>query len=122
MYVCVLSVKWIGLFVTSVVGLYTLQDLWDKFGDLRMPIVSLRCNYFRHSCLLIRDDLLQKIYIRHWIARGVCLIILPLSIYMFCFKLHFLILNRSGPGDAQMSSLFQAHLHGNDFARNPLGE
>ena len=64
---------------------------------------------------------LQKIYIRHWIARGVCLIALPLSIYMFCFKLHFLILNRSGPGDSQMSSLFQAHLHGNDFANNPLG-
>ena len=64
---------------------------------------------------------LQKIYIRHWIARGVCLIALPLSIYMFCFKLHFLILNRSGPGDSQMSSLFQAHLRGNDFANNPLG-
>lgn len=46
---------------------------------------------------------------------------LPLMIYMFCFKLHFLILNRSGPGDAQMSSLFQAHLHGNDFGNNPLG-
>lgn len=41
-------------------------------------------------------------------------------IYVFNFKLHFLILNRSGPGDAQMSSLFQAHLHGNDFGRNPL--
>jgi dolichyl-phosphate-mannose-protein mannosyltransferase len=36
------------------------------------------------------------------------------------FKLHFLILNRSGPGDAQMSSLFQAHLKGNDFAQSPL--
>jgi dolichyl-phosphate-mannose--protein O-mannosyl transferase len=36
------------------------------------------------------------------------------------FKLHFMILNRSGPGDAQMSSLFQAHLRGNDFAQSPL--
>ena len=34
--------------------------------------------------------------------------------------MHFLILNRSGPGDAQMSSLFQAHLQGNDFALSPL--
>jgi dolichyl-phosphate-mannose-protein mannosyltransferase len=41
---------------------------------------------------------------------------------MASFKIHFLILNHSGPGDAQMSSLFQANLIGNDFAQNPLGE
>lgn len=34
--------------------------------------------------------------------------------------MHFLILRNSGPGDSQMSSLFQANLYGNDFAQNPL--
>ena len=34
--------------------------------------------------------------------------------------MHFLILNRSGPGDANMSSLFQAGLSGQNFAKNPL--
>lgn len=30
----------VGLFVTSLVGLYTIEDLWDKFGDLKMSWVS----------------------------------------------------------------------------------
>ena len=36
----VTSVKMVGLFVTALVGLYTIEDLWDKFGDLKMPVVS----------------------------------------------------------------------------------
>ena len=51
----------------------------------------------------------------------ICLIILPILVYMASFKFHFMILNNSGPGDAQMSSLFQAHLVGNDFWNDPLG-
>jgi dolichyl-phosphate-mannose--protein O-mannosyl transferase len=47
--------------------------------------------------------------------------VVPIIVYMMAFKLHFMILNHSGPGDAQMSSLFQANLVGNDFAENPLG-
>ncbi|KZT43999.1 glycosyltransferase family 39 protein [Sistotremastrum suecicum HHB10207 ss-3] len=95
----VCSVKWIGLFVTALVGVYTIEDLWEKFGDLKMPV---------------------RTYIRHWVARAGCLIGLPIIVYLISFKLHFLILNHSGPGDAQMSSLFQAHLVGNDFSRSPL--
>lgn len=30
----------IGLFVTALVGIYTIEDLWDKFGDLKMSFVS----------------------------------------------------------------------------------
>lgn len=45
-----------------------------------------------------------------------------MSIYMFNFYLHFTVLNRSGSGDANMSSLFQAGLEGIDFSQNPLGK
>ncbi|KAM0787088.1 hypothetical protein ACM66B_006346 [Microbotryomycetes sp. NB124-2] len=96
---CAMSVKWVGFFVTALVGIYTLEDLWNKFGDLKMPF---------------------RTYVRHWVARVLCLIVIPFCVYALCFKIHFLVLNHSGPGDSQMSSLFQAHLHGNDFARNPL--
>ncbi|EPQ27276.1 uncharacterized protein PFL1_05199 [Pseudozyma flocculosa PF-1] len=95
---CVSSVKWVGLFVTALVGVFTVEDLWDKLGDLRMP---------------------ARTYARHWCARILCLIVIPVSVYMASFKLHFLILSGSGPGDAQMSSLFQSHLRGNDFAKSP---
>ncbi|WVF69639.1 hypothetical protein IAT40_004418 [Kwoniella sp. CBS 6097] len=96
---CVCSVKWVGMFITALVGIYTIEDLWEKFGDLSMPV---------------------RTYIQHWIARIGCLMVLPFIVYASCFKIHFMILNRSGPGDAQMSSLFQAHLKGNDFGESPL--
>lgn len=38
---CVCSVKWVGCFCTAIVGLYTAEDLWNKFGDLKMPQVSI---------------------------------------------------------------------------------
>jgi dolichyl-phosphate-mannose-protein mannosyltransferase len=110
------SVKWVGFFAMATVGLYTIEDLWEKFGDLKMPpvrepVVGLTSSYLTPP---------KTIYIKHWIARGLCLILLPLIVYLISFKIHFLILNQSGPGDAQMSSLFQANLEGNDFAKNPL--
>ncbi|KAA8913286.1 dolichyl-phosphate-mannose-protein mannosyltransferase [Sphaerosporella brunnea] len=96
---CVCSVKWVGLFATAVVGLYTIEDLWNKFGDLKMPV---------------------HVYASHWIARIVGLIIIPTLVYMASFKAHFIILENSGPGDAQMSSLFQANLRGTELGNSPL--
>ncbi|ORX97574.1 PMT-domain-containing protein [Basidiobolus meristosporus CBS 931.73] len=96
---CVSSVKWVGFFATALVGLYTVEDLWDKFGDYRMPKVT---------------------YLKHWVARIVFLIVLPILIYMFCFAIHFAILNRSGSGDATMNSIFQAGLDGSTLNEAPL--
>ncbi|OMJ08835.1 Dolichyl-phosphate-mannose-protein mannosyltransferase 3, partial [Smittium culicis] len=33
---CVLSSKWVGLFCVALVGLATVEDLFEKFGDLQM--------------------------------------------------------------------------------------
>ncbi|SPO03826.1 probable dolichyl-phosphate-mannose--protein mannosyltransferase [Cephalotrichum gorgonifer] len=94
-FVC--SVKLVGLFVTALVGLYTIEDLWSKFGNTRMPVPTLGAHLF---------------------VRVVGLIIVPLMVYTMSFYLHFAILNRTGPGDAQMSSLFQANLKGTDVGKN----
>ncbi|CCC07367.1 hypothetical protein SMACR_02375 [Sordaria macrospora] len=94
-FVC--SVKWVGLFVTALVGLYTVEDLWNKFGDVKMP---------------------PKVLAAHFAARVVGLIILPFAIYLMSFAIHFIVLTNSGPGDAQMPSLFQANLRGTEVGRD----
>ncbi|KHJ32701.1 putative dolichyl-phosphate-mannose-protein mannosyltransferase [Erysiphe necator] len=94
---CVTSVKWVGLFCTALVGIYTAEDLWNKFGDTMMPKVE---------------------FIAHLIARVFGLIVLPIMIYMLFFVLHFAILTKTGPGDAQMSSLFQANLEGTSVGKD----
>jgi dolichyl-phosphate-mannose-protein mannosyltransferase len=94
---CVCSVKWVGLFCTAMVGLYTAEDLWNKFGDIKMPKVELAA---------------------HVATRVLGLIVLPIMVYMFSFYIHFLVLENSGPGDAQMSSLFQANLRGTEVGKD----
>lgn len=94
---CVCSVKLVGLFVTAMVGLYTAEDLWTKFGDRKTSISTLSA---------------------HFIFRVLGLIVLPFLIYMLSFALHFAILDHSGPGDAQMSSLFQANLKGTNVGKD----
>ncbi|KAJ4153066.1 hypothetical protein LMH87_009572 [Akanthomyces muscarius] len=94
---CVCSVKLVGLFVTALVGIYTVEDLWNKFGNTKMPVTTLGA---------------------HVVTRVVGLIIVPFLIYMLSFALHFAILSKSGPGDAQMSSLFQANLEGTDVGKD----
>lgn len=55
---------------------------------------------------------------KHLVARVIGLIVIPLLVYMASFYAHFLVLSNSGPGDAQMSSLFQANLRGTEVGRD----
>lgn len=112
---CVCSVKLVGLFCTALVGLYTVEDLWNKFGDLKMP--KVRTVDFDNSNSAIANCV-KITFAQHIAARVICLIVVPVLVYMFSFYLHFLILENSGPGDAQMSSLFQANLKGTDVGKD----
>lgn len=60
----------------------------------------------------------QVEFASHFAARVVGLIVIPLMVYMFSFFIHFLVLENTGPGDAQMSSLFQANLKGTEVGKD----
>lgn len=87
----VASCKWVGLFTIATLGLATLGQLWVLLGDLRVT---------------------PRIWIRHFLARAVGLIVIPVLVYLTIFRIHFWILDGSGEGDGFMSSEFQHTLRG----------
>lgn len=91
---CTISVKFVGLFVVILVGLYTVYELWRELGNLKKPISNVG---------------------KHLLARCICLIILPILLYVAFFYIHLTILNRSGSGDGFYSSEFQSLLKGNSL-------
>ncbi|RKO83191.1 Dolichyl-phosphate-mannose-protein mannosyltransferase-domain-containing protein, partial [Blyttiomyces helicus] len=88
-------VKMVGLFTVACVGIAVLFDLWELLD--------------------IRKGLSLREFSRHFAARALCLIFLPLAIYLVFFYIHFAILIKSGPGDAFMSPAFQAELVGSEL-------
>lgn len=96
---CACSVKWVGLFVTAVVGLYTILDLWLKFWDT---------THFS-----------WKKYSKCWFYRVVDLIVVPVFIYLLCFKIHYALLYKPGSGSGSMSTLFQVNLRQTDIGAQP---
>ncbi|XP_032403391.1 protein O-mannosyl-transferase 2 isoform X2 [Xiphophorus hellerii] len=89
-----LGVKFVGLFVILLVGLNTAGELWRILGDLSLSLMDVA---------------------KHFLARVVGLILLPLFLYVAVFAVHFALLNKSGPGDGFFSSTFQSRLIGNNL-------
>lgn len=61
-------------------------------------------------------------WIKHFAARTLGLIVVPAGFYMFMFQIHFWVLNRSGDGDGFMSSEFQHTLIGHGMEDTFAGE
>jgi len=80
------SVKMVGLFSIATIGLCTLNNLWNILGDLNNSM---------------------KKFTQHFMARALCLIVIPISIYASFFYIHFLVLNQTGSGASFMSPEFQ---------------
>lgn len=92
-----ISVKFVGLFTVILVGLKTIEDMWDILGDLKKPFV---CFYYKKYsftvqviCIIV-DNIFQKYTIQHFCARFLVLIVFPILLYMTYFYVHLQILNR----------------------------
>lgn len=96
----VVSCKWVGLFTIATVGVSTIYQLWNILGDVRQP---------------------PRVFIKHFAARALCLIVVPIVFYMFMFAIHFALLGSSGEGDGFMSSEFQHTLGGRHMADTYAG-
>lgn len=89
-----ISVKFVGLFVVLLAGLYTVDDLWTELGDLAKPVLST---------------------VKQLLGRAIALIAWPIFLYMLFFYVHLTVLNHTGNGDGFYSSAFQSRLIGNSL-------
>lgn len=97
----VASCKWVGLFTIATIGVSVIAQLWTHLGDVRQPVRTLS---------------------QHFLARAICLIALPIIVYMTCFAIHLGLLSRSGEGDGFMTSEFQHTLRGHGMRDTYAGE
>ncbi|ORX47888.1 PMT-domain-containing protein [Piromyces finnis] len=87
-----ISIKWTGFQTYALIGLFTLYDLFIYY---------------------IKNFKSMRTYIKHWISRIICLIIIPFFIYILLFYIHFQWFTNSGEGDPKMSTAFKSKLKGN---------
>ncbi|XP_078263368.1 protein O-mannosyl-transferase 2 isoform X1 [Rhinoraja longicauda] len=95
------GVKFVGIFVILLIGINTACDLWHLLGLVDISLVEFG---------------------KHLLARVWCLILLPLVFYTTLFAIHFVVLNKSGPGDGFFSSAFQSRLIGNNLHNASMPE
>uniref|UniRef100_A0A3Q3FM66 Protein O-mannosyl-transferase 1 n=1 Tax=Labrus bergylta TaxID=56723 RepID=A0A3Q3FM66_9LABR len=86
--VCYIRVKYMGVFSYLLLLGVASVHTWNLIGD-RTLSVCVQC-----------------------VCRVVCLLVVPVLLYVFWFYIHLSLLHRSGPHDQLMSSAFQASLEG----------
>lgn len=92
----VLSIKWIGFFTTTLVGILIIYRLWNILNSNK-PISDFLYEFSKNAF---------------------CLILIPILIYISLFYLHFKLVNKSSPDEGHLSSFFQATLEGNTHIKN----
>ncbi|KAJ3733211.1 glycosyltransferase family 39 protein [Lentinula guzmanii] len=92
---CTWGSKVNGVLTVATIGVAVLIDLWGILDYKRSPSMD----YFW----------------KHFAARAIGLIVIPFTIYLSFFWVHFALLPTSGTGDSFMSPAFQETLAGNEM-------
>ncbi|KAI9286922.1 glycosyltransferase family 39 protein [Umbelopsis sp. AD052] len=87
----VASIKWVGLFTIATIGLQVIEELWLMICDRTVTPME---------------------FLKGFASRALCLITIPIALYLACFWLHFNILPRTGDGEFMMSAAFRYSLKG----------
>ncbi|CAL9733665.1 dolichyl-phosphate-mannose--protein mannosyltransferase 4 [Monosporozyma servazzii] len=97
----VISTKYVGVMTYASIGVAVVVNLWQLLD--------------------IRSKLTLKEFYKHFVTRLNALVLIPFTIYLFWFWVHFTILNTSGQGDAFMSAEFQDTLADSESTMNSKG-
>ncbi|KAI9440744.1 glycosyltransferase family 39 protein [Lactarius indigo] len=97
---CAWGSKVNGILTVVAIGVAVLVDLWDLLDIRKSPSMDP--------------------FWRHFAARAIGLIVVPVIVYLTFFWIHFAILTHSGTGDTFMSPQFQESLAGNELLMNSL--
>lgn len=92
-----MSIKLTGLFTVAWVGVLTVIQLWSYLGDLEVS---------------------DRQWFKHVYYRVFGLIVVPLTIYLGCFAIHFINLPFNGPGSGAVSPSFKATFHDSQDLKN----
>ena len=102
------------LTVSAVSVIITVHLLLLKLLSLKLFEKKTYLNFFKNCCsnldFLTKLLFFQRIWFTHFGCRFVCLVLVPMSLYIFQFYILVTVLSNSGPQDEMMSSAFQASL------------
>ncbi|OMJ12642.1 Dolichyl-phosphate-mannose-protein mannosyltransferase 1 [Smittium culicis] len=90
---CALSSKWIALFLVAFIGICTILDLWEMIADL---------------------DVSPEKYSKQFASRAICLIAVPLTVYIMSFIAHFIVLHKIETPDNGFTTEFNKSFDGAD--------
>lgn len=106
------SIKWTGLATLGIIAATLLAKIFSEKTRLWLSPLEINSS----------DKKINVKNFREAIVSLLIMTILGFLVYLVPFAIHFKLLDKSGPGDAFMSSRFQSELkYGKENTPNPLG-